>query len=189
MAGFGKKGAVSQPLVASSRGHISPNNVLKFDVTPKPAKMILGIAFFGAGALIFFDKLLDPRGIIINGLIELGPAGADIFYSVLILASAVFVAFGIVGLIKSFGEPTFIVLDSQSISGPTRYGGSSIARISFNAVRDVNVSSISNHEFLVVTGSDGRKIKVGQANFRNSSDWSHFLAELNAKLRFSGTKR
>ncbi len=144
--------------------------------------MLLGIAFFGAGALVFFGKMLDRRGVIINGLIELDTFGADILYSVLIGTCLTFIALATVALLKSFGAKIFVTVDSQSITGPIRYGGSSLVRISLTSVRDVNVSSVSNNEFLVVTDIDGRKIKVGQANFRISSEWPLFLSELRRRL-------
>jgi hypothetical protein len=179
MVGFGKKRSGFQSVpdrIAAT------NSSIKFEVTPKPMKMLLGIVFFGAGALVFAGQMLDTRGVIINGLIELGPLGADIFYAILIGICIVFIALATFALLKSFGDKTFVTIDSQSITGPIRYGGSSLVRISFTSVRDVNVSRVNNTEFLVITDIDGSKIKVGQANFRASSDWPLFLSELRLRL-------
>ena len=59
---------------------------------------ILAVLFFGACAVFFYFKATNnDRGLIINGIIELGPESADWFYAILGLASGAFVAVGLAG--------------------------------------------------------------------------------------------
>ena len=182
MATFGRKGAGADAPQPIGRQQASLPVLTKFNVTPHPLKMLLGIALFGVGAMVMFEKLLDPRGLLINGFIELGPTGADIFFIILIVLCLGMTAFACVGLVRSFGDKVFVTLDNQSITGPSSYNGTRTVRIAFNAVRDVNVTKMRDKEFLVIRSADGRLIKVGQANFRVATEWSQFISELNGRL-------
>jgi hypothetical protein len=183
VVGFGKKGVVAGKHPLGAKTSHQSNPVLKFDVTPRASLMMSGIAFFGVGAVVFFDKLLDPGGVIINRVIELGPAGANLLFATLMAACLAFVVPACMGLLNSLGERIFVTLDNQSIAGPSRYGGSTIVRLDFRSIRDVDLSSSSNSEFLVITGSDGTKIRVGKPNFRNASEWAQFLSALDTRIR------
>jgi hypothetical protein len=154
----------------------------KFDVTPKPLKMLLGIALFGAAACLFYVKMCDPRGVLINNLIELGPLGADILWGVLVFASLAMVAFAGLGLARSFGEKVYITLDSHAIVGPRNWNSNRLVRIEYRSIGNLNHSRISNHEFLAIKANDGRKIKVGQTHFRISGEWAEFLQDLQKNL-------
>jgi hypothetical protein len=183
VAGFGRKRAINSPSTINRPASLSSAGMLKFDVTPSPAKMLMGIVFSGGGALFFFDKLVDPRGLIISGMIELGPTGADVFYGVLIGGCLIFCLLAGYGLLNAFGERVFVTLDNISIAGPTRYNGTQVIRITYPMIGKVDLTRVNDQESVVITGKDGGKIRVSQTNFRNTSQWPQFLEELGRHTR------
>ena len=63
------------------------------------AEGVLAIVLFGACAVFFYYKATNnDRGLILNGLIEMGPEAADWFYAVLGLLSGAFVVAGLLGV-------------------------------------------------------------------------------------------
>lgn len=184
MAGFGRKGLGPQSDVSPGLPPGRPAPRLQYDVTPQPLKMLLASGFFGLGVVVFVIELRDPRGLLINHLIRLSPDQADIFFTVLILISAAITGAGLLGFFQSFGDKVFVTLDNHAISGPARYAAvTRIVRVPLAAVREVKVTRIRDQESVVITAEDGRKIRVGRANFRVKAEWSVFLAELRNRLR------
>lgn len=179
---FGRKGLDAEGVAPARQNRGVLPAPVTFDVTPRPGKMLVGIVFFSAGAALIVMKLLDPRGVTINGVIELGPLGADILYGVLLLAILWLVGLGCIGLARSFGSKVLLTLDNQAITGPNSYLQSGTRRIAFGAVRSVDLMEVNGHQFVEIVGADGGKIKIGSANFRVSTEWPRFLAEINARM-------
>jgi hypothetical protein len=144
--------------------------------------MVLVGAFFGMCSLVLYNKLIDPRGVIINRLIELGPFGADVFYGTLFIGSLSFVAIAVYQIILSFGKKVFISIDDYSIVGPRWYGNPGTVKVDFTSIRDIEISQISNSEFILIHANDGRKIRVGKKNFCIPSEWAQFLDVLRARV-------
>ena len=185
---FGKKGGTGRA-ASTTRQHPSGFGAeVNFDITPSAKTMILSIIFFGVCALVLFKKVMDPGGVLINRLIELGPFGADILYGTLFVASLGFVAIATYQIVLSFGKKVFISLDDHAIVGPRWYGNPGEVKVDFTSIRDIEFSQISNSEFIVIHTNDGRKIRVGNKNFRIASEWAQFLDEFRARVgsRFSG---
>ena len=181
MAGFGRKGIAS----TGSSGPARPaaaTTAVKFDVTPKPWQMLFGFLFFGAAGAVLAGKVADPRGLIINGLIELSPGGADIFYGVLVATAALMSGAALLLLIKSFGAKMHVSLDNHAVTGPKFYASAGTVRIDFKSISNVDLQRVQNSEFLKITARDGRKIRVGQSNFRVASEWNQFLGELQRRM-------
>jgi hypothetical protein len=151
--------------------------------------MLMGIFFFGTAALMFYAKLRDPRGLLINHLIELGSDGADIFWGILILVSLAMSALSLVGLIRSFGEKVYLTVDVHAVTGPRNWNSKRVVRIDYGSIRGVSQQRMRDQEFVVITANDGRKIKVGQTHFRKSDDWSEFLEELFARIAVAAPTR
>ena len=67
--------------------------VREFPYRAKWTMLVLGICLFGATAAVFWIKAANnTRGVIVNGLIELGPLGATVFYWVLTAVGLLFTA-------------------------------------------------------------------------------------------------
>jgi hypothetical protein len=185
MASFGRKGLVRDSVPASrpsvqmdgSRGPV------RFDVTPRPGVMILGIALGGTGVLLFLAKLLDPRGVLINGIISLGPRGADLLFAGLLLASLVMMAVAARGLAVSLGETVWLTLEPRAICGPSTPSSGRTVRIPYEAVKKLRVQQHNGNQYLTIVGSDGQKIAVGSTTLRNPADWPELLRQLDERLR------
>jgi hypothetical protein len=60
---------------------------------------ILALVFFGACAAFFYVRARNnDRGLILNGVIEMGPEGADWFYAILGILSAGMASIGLFGV-------------------------------------------------------------------------------------------
>lgn len=185
---FGRKGVVdsippevlNRSSLVAEQGRMAPT--LKYDVTLHPFAMLLGIIGGLAGAMVFVKKLQDPRGLLINRVIELDPASADMFWGALIVASLGLAVAAAIGFVRSFGERVYVTIDSHAISGPTSEYGMRTVRIEYRAIQYIKVTAMRDMETLAITAADGRKIKVGQWRFRISDQWGDFQHELRSKL-------
>jgi len=185
---FGRKGVVESTLPlpmnrsmsAAAQDVVSPS--LQYDVTLHPMAMLLGVMAGLAGAMVCFKGLQDPRGLLINRVIELDPGSANVFWGALIVASLGFAVLAAVRFVQSFGERVFITLDSHAISGPTSDYGLRTARIEYRSIQNVRVLAMRGQESVVISATDGRKIKVGQWRFRVSAQWMDFQRELCSRV-------
>jgi hypothetical protein len=175
---FGKKGANRARKVMPSFAEVS------FDVTPSTGKSLLGIFFFLGCALTFIGKRSEHRGVIINHLITLDAAEASILYIALASVSLVMALLAGMGLFRSFGDKALLVLGSSAIVGPRTYNSNQMVEIRFDAVKTIERTRISNHESVVITSRDGKKVRVGSANFRESDQWPEFTSELKRRVNF-----
>lgn len=180
LADFGRKGLENQPRNSRPAGLTEPPT--SFEVTPHPWRALFGACFFGAAGLLFYVKLRDPRGLLINHLIELDPQSADIFWAILMVASLAMAALAILGFVRSFGEKVFLSLDHHAISGPRNWNSNRLVRITYSTIIDAKFMRMRDQEMIVISSRDGRKIKVGQVHFRRSTEWPQFLALLDARM-------
>jgi hypothetical protein len=83
--------------------------------------LILGILMFG-GCGAWFVRLgaTSSRGVVIEGLIHLGPGGARIFFAVLAALSFGMVAIAVLGAIRLMGGKLHVDIDDDSITLPGR---------------------------------------------------------------------
>lgn len=71
---------------------------------------VLAIVLFGACAVFFYYKATNnDRGLILNGLIEMGPEAADWFYAILGLLSGAFVVAGLLGVWRISQIKNFLI--------------------------------------------------------------------------------
>ena len=158
----------------------------RFDVTPHPLKMFMVVAL-GLGVVpVLLVKLLDPRPMLLNGLIQFSAQGADIFYGILILASLAFAGAGIVGFVRSLGDKVWVTLDANAISGPSGMAASKSTRIAYNEIARCKMRQYRQHQWMDIKASDGRKIRVGSAVLRQEAEWPEFLAEFDRRLTAAG---
>jgi hypothetical protein len=183
MSGFGRKGLADVPARQTS-GAGASRGLIRFDVTPHPWKMLFtAFACIGA-AIVMIALAVEGRGLILV-VIPLSPFLAQIFYLLMALVCLVVLAQSVRGFFRSFGEKMWMTLDQHAITGPTQYSGTRTVRIAFNGVKNINLSNHGDDECLVITSHDGKKIKVGSANFRDPSKWPAFLEGLDRALKVS----
>lgn len=191
MSGFGRKGLVAgtaaqtnvRPAVRQAARAQAVGETIHFDVTPHPWKSLFA-SFACLAAVVFLVALMiEGRGLIIFR-IPLDVTGARVVYGMLALAALIGSGFAGLGVFHGLTGKAWLTLDHQAIEGPTRYNGIKTARIPYSAIKDVNLSGYGpNAQFLAIKANDGRYIKVGTGNFRESSKWLIFLEEFDRRLK------
>jgi len=178
---FGTKGlAPGQPATAV----VTPQPVRngpRFDITPKPLRSALAGLFFAGCTYALWLELLDPRGVIINHMITLGPQGANVFFGVLLLVSAGFALTGAVLFVRSFGERRWLTFDHDALRGPKNAISSLEVRIAYRAIEKAVVTKVNRQEIVTIRGS-GRAITVRAGDFRTKDEYHAFLSELQDRI-------
>ncbi|WP_298333819.1 hypothetical protein [uncultured Erythrobacter sp.] len=185
MGGFGRKGQAAMQAQQLPRPK-SPKGAIRFDVTPNPWKLLFTAFACVFCVLILLAFAVEGRGLILV-VIPLGPTAAQIFYVFMALVCLAYLVQVMRGFVRSFGGQLWMTLDQHAITGPTKYSGTHTVRIAFSAVNNVELRSQSDDQYLVITGRDGRKIKVSSANFREAKKWPSFLQELDRRLNGGGS--
>jgi hypothetical protein len=142
-------------------------------------------AFSGFAAVVMLYKIGDPRGLLLNRVIELSPFGADIFYGTLFLISAFAAGFSGYAIIRSFGEKLFLTLDSQAITGPRYYGLPGMISLRYSQIATLKRTAYDQHRGVIIEANDGRKIRIGTANFLDAGQWPEFIHQLERRMGHS----
>ena len=119
--------------------------------------MAAASALFGAGALFMgHEAMVNDRGLIINGLIHLGPDGATIFYWCIAAVCGAFVAVGVPAFIVGLMSSHRVTLTATDISAP-RFGFSRTPTlVKLNDVQHVNVQVVQKQRFLNIHHASGK---------------------------------
>ena len=156
--------------------------VRKFDITPKPLSMFLCMILFGAGALVLVEKVLDPRGVVINGMITLGPLGADLLFGLLALFAVAAAFAGGLELVSGLTSKTFLTLDGNAVEGRGSPLSRKSRRLSYASIVDVSLSRYKGNHFVKIMSDNGEKIRIGSENFRSKDDFAEFLDLLGDRI-------
>lgn len=95
------------------------NRELKYLYRPKWTTMLFVVLFFGVcTAVLFLKARANDRGLIINGLIELSPENATLFYYVLSGVAILFVLMGIMGIYSATADEKYLVIKGNELVIP-----------------------------------------------------------------------
>ena len=87
----------------------------RYPYNPRWQMILFGAAFFGAGGVFMAHKAMhNSAGLIINGIITLGPTGAIVFYWVIAAACGVFVLGSLIFTIRRVVSPGSRVRNRRS---------------------------------------------------------------------------
>lgn len=116
--------------------------------------LLFCLVLFGAGCPLLWRKAAtNQRGLIINGLIELGPDGATTFYGVFAaLGAAIFVMFALMAWHNLTAPP--LVLSTDSITIPALFKGP--AAIPYASISDLAMINWSREVVLQIVHADGK---------------------------------
>lgn len=129
----------------------------RFPLKPMWGMMLFAVLLFGGGAVLFtYRAATDERGVVINGLIHLGPSGARIFYVVLAALSATFVAFGIVGNARLIGGKHAVILDDETATFPGTMFRPATKTFAYKDIRSVVTQNVAGTIFVTVTHRGGK---------------------------------
>ncbi|MBY6217572.1 hypothetical protein [Qipengyuania aquimaris] len=195
--GFGRKGLASGEIATGPAGMQqgfgqTPRQNLaaappaagarQFDVTPNPLLMLFCLLFFGAVAAYLAYEVNDPRGLILNGIIELGPFGADIFFGVLALSAAGWALIGGAGFITSLSGKSYLRLDANAVESTSGVISRTPTRIQYALIKDIKLDEYQGKFSVEIVDRGGEKICAASQNFKSHDEFEEFLELLNERM-------
>ncbi len=155
---------------------------LEYRYKAKPLTMIAALVFFGACATgMGLEALTNDRGLILNGIIHLGVAGATWFYWGVAAASAIFVVGALIALASSIGNPMSVLLTSQEIAAPRNGFSRKRIAIPLPDIVDVRVQTVQRHRFLNIYHRNG-KLSIIQSMLPDAAAFEKLHAALLAGM-------
>ena len=155
-----------------------PMRTLSHPYRPKPWTMALAGAFFGAIAITMGrEALLNERGLVISGLIHLGPGGATVFYWGIAAVAAAFVVVAVPAFVMGLVSTRRLTLDAAELSVP----GSVFARaptvVRLADIRSVSMSVIQKRRFFEIVHTQG-KLTLSESLLPSPAAFEELCAEI-----------
>ena len=143
----------------------------RYPYNPKWRAIFFCLAFFGACAFfIGRDANTNTSGMIIDGVITLGPGGATIFLWTLCAASCAFVLVALLLTPRRVFSPKILELGPDALVLPHGFFQARTARIPYAEIQDLSETRVNRQVFLHVI-SGGRKYAVTAALFSENGDY------------------
>jgi hypothetical protein len=131
--------------------------VQEYEYKPKWTVIVLCGAFFGLGALILGAKAANTdRGVVINGIIELGPDGAAVFYWVLTGCSIAFVGIAALLVYHRVNFQQRLVFGPVAMTVPESRWSREEQEIAYRDIDSLSTVTVSGQRFLNVMHSGGK---------------------------------
>jgi hypothetical protein len=154
----------------------------EYPYRPRWTVIVFTGVFFGACALVLGERAVDNRrGLIINGIIELGPDGATGFYYVL---SALSVGFVIVSAFLAYHRLTFqqrLVFGTAAMTVPVSRWSRATQQIAYRDIQRMSGAVISGQTFLYVDHVGGR-FTIVASMLPSQAEFEEVRALLAAKM-------
>lgn len=149
-----------------------------------PVAKALAITVFFAlcGVVLYHEYTTNDRGLIINGIITLDKGGADIFYLVLAICSALFVVAGIASLFIGRVKKEYLRLYSDRIEIPWK---KEAAAVQFNMIEGIKRTDISGTIIVEITTKDGKKYSITNARVKGKKEFGEIMGFLSAKTNIA----
>ena len=155
----------------------------EYDYRPKWTAIVLCALFFGALAIFFAAMAKDnDRGLVINGIIELSPSIATVFYLVFAGLSVAFVAGAGVLAIDRLTVHRRIAFTDSGITIPrSRWSTEEIA-VPFSEIVRLSTSEVQRQRFLKIVYKGG-KFTLNASLLPSKDDFDEILAAINQGIR------
>lgn len=135
--------------------------VVRYRYVPRLRPMVLAVLLFGVCLVFYVVRACgNDRGLIINDLIELGTDGATVFYAVLATLSGGFVLIGSWALAVRLRGPSYLVLDVEQLSIPSRFGRQA-RLVPYTSMREVGLVTVHSQSMLQITTERGKVTVAG----------------------------
>jgi hypothetical protein len=160
-------------------------HVLRYRYVPRLAPMLAALSFFGA-CLVFYvwRTATNDRGLIINGLLELERDGATVFFATLAVASAGFVLIGVWAVSTRMRAPSYLVLDEESLSIPSRFRRKA-RTVPYAAIRDIQLLNVQGQSMLQLA-TDSDKLTIAAIMLTSDAQLREVGAAIRDRVRRSG---
>lgn len=155
---------------------------LRYPYRAKIWKLLLAAVFFGACALIIAHKAQsNDKDMIINHLIELDTHDATIFLWILAALSAAFVLTGIVGIAKTIGSTTELVLAPDAITAPkSGLRSKTLVTVPYRSITNLVLQKVQSQKFLIIHHPGG-KLGIVASMLPGTADFETVCEEIAAR--------
>jgi hypothetical protein len=155
---------------------------LEYPYRPKVWIMLLGILFFGACAAGLVNEAQgNDRGLILNGILELSPGGATIFYWCVAGASVALGVLAVLGCIAGLRTPRVVRLTATDISAPKFLFSRTETVVPIAEFLDVHVQRVARERFLKIKHRKG-KLTISQGHLPDRQAFDDLCAALADRL-------
>ena len=152
----------------------------QYDYKPSWTIIFFCGLFFGACALVTGAKAMgNDRGLIINGIIELSPHGATVFYWVLTALGIAFVFAAALLAVTRLTLQQRIVLGESGLIIPRFRWSREEVSVPFTNVLDFTITEVSGHRFAKIV-YEGGKFTVTKSMLPEKEAFDEICAAITA---------
>jgi hypothetical protein len=146
--------------------------------------IILGAAVFfgGCSAFMAYKAIHNTVGLIINGIVFIGPRGATTFYWIISGLGGGFVLMAILLTLRRVANPRTLELSTDALVLPYGRFQSKTARIAYSDIQSVKEIEISGQRFFYVIAS-GLRYTVTASLFPDSESYDSVRDFLVSRAR------
>jgi hypothetical protein len=159
--------------------------IREFPYRPGWVLLILCLVMFGTGSIVLSKVAIEnDRGVIINGLIRLGPDGATVFYWSLAALSILFSALGVLLFYVRLTTFAQIVVTVEGIYVPKRPLLTKVEFIAFPRIVALSERRMSRQRFLYLY-HDGGKCSVVASMLPTKNDLDALIGLIRERTRLT----
>jgi len=148
---------------------------LTYPYKPKVIKTIVISIFLGAlAAFMGYTAITNDQGLILNGVIRMGPMGASIFFWVLTLIMVFGLAAATLGLIKGRNSEKQIVLTDTTISAPKSALNDQVVTVSYDDILNLTTQNVNGQHFVNIHHPGG-KLVIPHAMLPNKATFDELV--------------
>jgi hypothetical protein len=129
----------------------------RFAYNPRWTIILGAIVFFGAcAAFMGYKAAHNSVGVIINGIITLGPFGATVFYWIIAALGAGFVVVGLLLTVRRIANPQILEMGTDALLLPHGRFQRLKLRIAYSEIQGASEVEVSGQKFLYVFAGGAR---------------------------------
>ena len=144
--------------------------------------LLASLFFLACGAGMAYSALTNEQGLIINGIITLGPDGATIFYWVIAVLSAVFVLGGLWAIIVGLTSDRTLTITEDGIRAPKSGYSRQYVTINFPDIFKVSIQTVSKQRFITLLHRTG-KLSIAQSMLPDKEAFEEVVRIITQKVK------
>jgi len=158
-------------------------NEIKYPYKPKILTYLLvTLGFAVAGGILSKVALANTQGVILNRFIELSAKNTTIFYWCLVVAAAIFVVIGIIGIYSALTSKNEIILTETGFSVPERLIGNNIITVNFSDISRIAPITVHGQNMLVIQ-HDENNVTIQQSVMPNKQAYDEVVHIITTKTQ------
>jgi hypothetical protein len=155
----------------------------RYSYNPSLLVGVLCAIFFAVCSLLIGGPVAqEDRGLVINGIIELGPQGARNFYWVLAVLSALMSLGGLALIVRLLLFPKILELGENALMLPCGFMQWRIDCIRYADIQELSEGRINSQTFLTIMTSGGRKYHVMRSMFHDGQRYTEVRDYLASRV-------